>query len=60
MFTLGVALWLIYGWLDLRGAHVVANGLTLLLTLPLLAGDSRAGQAPLADPGCQHASRPPG
>jgi MtN3 and saliva related transmembrane protein len=37
MFGAGVALWLVYGWLNDAVPIVVANGLTLLLTLPLLA-----------------------
>jgi MtN3 and saliva related transmembrane protein len=37
MFGAGVALWFAYGWLTDAVPIIVANGLTLLLTLPLLA-----------------------
>jgi MtN3 and saliva related transmembrane protein len=36
MFSAGVALWLLYGWLDRAVPIIAANGLTLALTLPLL------------------------
>jgi MtN3 and saliva related transmembrane protein len=36
MFSAGVALWLLYGCLGHAVPIIAANGLTLLLTLPLL------------------------
>lgn len=35
MFVTGVAIWMIYGWMISDGIIVLANGLTLMLALPI-------------------------
>lgn len=36
LFNLGVVLWIVYGWMMAATPIVVANAITLLLTMPLL------------------------
>ncbi|MCR6652447.1 MAG: SemiSWEET transporter [Cellvibrionaceae bacterium] len=36
MFVTGVTIWLLYGWMKSDGIIMLANGLTLLLALPIL------------------------
>ncbi|MEW5887360.1 MAG: SemiSWEET transporter [Pseudomonadota bacterium] len=45
-FTLGVALWLVYGWLLGAWPIIVANAVTLSLALSILAMKLRYGRAP--------------
>ncbi len=35
MFVTGVAIWMIYGWMISDGIIMLANGLTLMLALPI-------------------------
>jgi len=45
-FTLGVALWLVYGWLLGAWPIIVANAVTLSLALSILLMKLRFGRAP--------------
>lgn len=45
-FTLGVALWLVYGWLLGAWPIIIANAVTLSLALSILAMKLRYGRAP--------------
>jgi len=46
VFTLGVALWLAYGWLLQAWPVVAANAITLVLAMSILAMKLRYGGAP--------------
>lgn len=52
VFTLGVALWLAYGWLLQAWPVVVANAITLVLAMSILMMKLRYGGTPavVADP----------
>lgn len=45
-FTLGIALWLMYGWLIRAWPVVIANVITLALALMILLMKLRYGRAP--------------
>ena len=45
-FTLGVALWLVYGWLLGAWPIIIANAVTLSLALGILGMKLRFGRAP--------------
>jgi len=45
-FTLGVALWLVYGWLLGAWPIIIANAVTLSLALGILVMKLRFGRAP--------------
>jgi len=45
-FTLGVALWLVYGWLLGAWPIIIANAVTLSLALGILCMKLRFGRAP--------------
>ena len=47
VFTLGVALWLAYGWLLQAWPVVVANAITLVLALSILVMKLRYGGQPV-------------
>ena len=44
LFTLGVALWLVYGWMQQAWPVVLANAVTLALALMILGMKLRYGQ----------------